>query len=174
MKNEFYVVGEEVIIKLPFRKNSLKKPEWTIIDLVDLEKVSSFHWYWRAIWCHKNNTYYAAHTENHDFEGSIWIFLHNIITNHISNKSTEVDHKDIDSLNNKRINLRIVTRQINSFNKNINKNNVSGVTGVCWHKSTKSWRAYIMLNRVHIHLGLFKDKQKAIEARSKAEDAYKP
>lgn len=71
--------------------------------------------------------------------------MHDIIFG-VCPKRMEVDHKDIDSLNNRINNLRAVTRQLNSFNKNLNKNNISGVSGVSWHSPTKSWRAHIYLN----------------------------
>ena len=54
-----------------------------------------------------------------------------------------VDHIDRDKSNNRWGNLREVSRNCNSQNCNISKNNKSGVTGVCWNRADKKWKAYI-------------------------------
>jgi len=84
----------------------------------------------------------------------------------------EWDHIDRNKLNNKRSNLRLVTRTINSRNKNPQKNNTSGVSGVSWRKSLGKWRVRIKLDGKEICVGHFKQKQDAIVARKKAEKIY--
>lgn len=174
MLNFYYVTGNEVIIRLP-RKKYPNNPLWTIIDLVDLERMERFSHFWRALYSSANNTYYAGHSTITAKAGkNRYIFLHNLLMEiKAEDKTKEVDHKNINSLDNRRHNLRVVTRQINSFNKNLNSNNVSGTTGVSRHKPTGKWRAHIMLDYKQKHLGLFKTIEEAIEARSKAEDAFK-
>ena len=74
-----------------------------------------------------------------------------------------LDHIDGNRQNNNIENLRIATRNQNAHNKSINKNNTSGVKGVCWHKHTKKWNAQIWHNKKHYHLGLYDSLQKAKE-----------
>lgn len=50
-----------------------------------------------------------------------------------------IDHIDGNKLNNKIENLRAVTSSINSKNRQVSKNNSTGVTGVSWIGSTKTW-----------------------------------
>lgn len=83
-----------------------------------------------------------------------------------------VDHVDRDRGNDCWYNLRLVCSRTNSLNHGKNRNNLSGHTGVCLHKPTGKWRAYIMVNRKHIHLGVFPDIQKAVQARKAAEQRY--
>jgi hypothetical protein len=67
----------------------------------------------------------------------------------------QADHIDHNTLDNRITNLRIVTIQQNSFNRN--------PAGYSWHKASKKYRARIKLNDKEIHLGYFRT---AIEARN--------
>jgi hypothetical protein len=75
-------------------------------------------------------------------------------------------------LNNRKINLRNCTIQQNNMNLSLGKNNTSGVIGVCWHSQANKWRAYIMLNRKQISLGVFDDFEEAVTVRKDAEKKY--
>jgi hypothetical protein len=77
----------------------------------------------------------------------------------------EVDHIDMNPLNNHPSNLRTATRSQNASNKGIQSNNTSGIRGVTWCKRTGSWMAQIGLNKRTIFLGRFKDIQEAAAAR---------
>lgn len=52
------------------------------------------------------------------------------------------------------------------------KNNKSGVKGVCREPRTNKWRAYITVDKKTIDLGTFADKEDAIKARKEAEEKY--
>ena len=69
-------------------------------------------------------------------------------------------------------NLRPCTFSQNSINKDIQKNNTSGVVGVRWHKFNKKWFSTISVNGKEKHLGYFKDKQDAIKVRLEAEKIH--
>jgi hypothetical protein len=82
------------------------------------------------------------------------------------------DHIDGNRLNNTRANIRFVTPSQNMFNRGRSNNNVSGYSGVYFHKDAKKWAAEIKEHRKRIHLGLFDTKEQAIEARKQAEIKY--
>ena len=63
-----------------------------------------------------------------------------------------------------------MTIQQNTYNHSIFKNNTSGYTGV--YKKGKKWQAKITYNKKVIHLGTFKNKSDAINARKQAEIEY--
>lgn len=88
-------------------------------------------------------------------------------------KGSHVDHINGNKLDNRRVNLRVVTPQRNQVNrKRPNRNNSSGVRGVVHapHLSQRNpWKAQIMVNRRAIHIGLFSTREAAIEARKAAE-----
>jgi HNH endonuclease len=86
-----------------------------------------------------------------------------------------IDHINGDKLDNRRVNLRFVTPQMNQVNrKRLSRANRSGVRGVASTDASRRnpWRAQITVNRQSIHLGLFPTVELAIEARKAAERAY--
>lgn len=58
-----------------------------------------------------------------------------------------IDHIDRNKSNNKIDNLRLVTWSTNAFNKDLDKNNKSGVSGVFWCNNTLMWIAVNKHNR---------------------------
>ncbi len=86
----------------------------------------------------------------------------------------EVDHKDINSLNNSVDNLRLGDDVLQSQNQKTRSDNTSGVKGVSWHKQTSKWRAYIKVGDKVKHLGLYATLKEAAEARNAAVREYFP
>jgi len=89
----------------------------------------------------------------------------------IDPEEKQVDHIDGNKLNNKISNLRLATNQQNNTNKNKQKNNTSGVTGVGWCKSKNKYKSSIKHNSKLLNLGHFNksDKDKAVAVRIAAE-----
>lgn len=85
--------------------------------------------------------------------------LHRFILNCPDNMV--VDHINHNGLDNRKCNLRIVTIRENTLNRQLSKNNKSGVIGVCFKKNDRVWEAYYC----NKYLGRFKNKKDAIKAR---------
>ena len=66
------------------------------------------------------------------------------------------------------INLRSVEQSENFRNQPKNSKNTSGFNGVCWHKKTKKWMAYVRRDGKRIYLGVFENIEAAIAARQVA------
>lgn len=96
------------------------------------------------------------------------IFMHRIINKTPENMDT--DHINRDKLDNRKCNLRTVTRSQNFMNINPRKNNTSGVKGV--QKNKNSWMARIKINYQTIYLGTFIHFEDAVAAREAAEKKY--
>lgn len=56
--------------------------------------------------------------------------------------------------------------------KTLNSNNTSGFNGVSFDKTRGKWKAYIKLQYKTIFLGRFDTFEKAVQARSEAEELY--
>lgn len=69
-------------------------------------------------------------------------------------------------------NCRWAISQQQVINRGLSRNNSSGRKGVCWDKRTRSYAVSIGLNYKSIHLGRFKEYEKAIEMRDLAEKKY--
>jgi len=75
-----------------------------------------------------------------------------------------VDHKNSDSLDNRKSNLRICTMAQNNLNKSKRIIRTSKYKGLCHNKRHNRWIAYITLNRKTYHLGYFDDEIEAAKA----------
>lgn len=117
------------------------------IDKEDLDKVKKYTWY-------ENEDGYLMSR----IDGEL-IRLHRLIMD--CPDDLEIDHINHNTLDNRKRNLRIVTRQQNSMNKNSK--------GVCFDKSKNKYMAYIG-NGVGRHLGYFDTYEDARTARLNAED----
>lgn len=67
----------------------------------------------------------------------------------------DVEHRDVDSTNNRISNLRLATRSQNNGNVPARARNKSGYKGVHWGKSHGKWVAMIQFQHKHKNLGLF-------------------
>jgi hypothetical protein len=83
-----------------------------------------------------------------------------------------IDHINHDPSDNRIENIRKATNQENCKNQSRRNNNASGSLGVYWHKTAKMWYAQIRVDGELIHIGNFKEKEDAIEARKKANAAH--
>jgi hypothetical protein len=84
----------------------------------------------------------------------------------------EIDHIDHNRSNNVWTNLREISPRDNHLNESLSKNSTTGITGVCLHAPTGKYRAYIMVHRKHIHLGLYENIADAQAARQYANTRY--
>lgn len=63
-------------------------------------------------------------------------------------------------------NLAVISRE------EPNSSNTSGITGVFFDKSKQKWRAYITFKNKKYNLGVFENKEDAIQARKEAEEKF--
>jgi len=122
-----------------------------IVDDEDFEYLNQWKWHCKI----NGNNFYAVRSikyTNGKYDKKI--VMHRFLLN-VSNSRLHVDHVNNDSLDNRKINLRICTHDENLRNRKINLNNTSGYKGVYWHKIGKKWTSVIGINKKIIYLGLF-------------------
>jgi hypothetical protein len=93
------------------------------------------------------------------------VFLHRLIFGRETD--LDIDHIDGDALNNRRANLREVTKSQNQHNRRLQAN-ASGLKGVTWDRDRRVWRARIGINGKRIQLGRFSNKKDAYAAYREA------
>ena len=81
-------------------------------------------------------------------------------------KGYEIDHINLDTLDNRLCNLRVCTHQQNQCNQPLQKNNTSGVTGVRFYKARNKFCARIKVCQHDIHLGYYLTFEEAVQARN--------
>jgi hypothetical protein len=140
------------------KKIKLTKGFYATVDDEDFEWLSQWSW------CFTNG--YALRATNRGER----FYMHRVINK--TPKGLETDHINRDRLDNRRSNLRTVTRIQNSRNHGAHKHNSTGIRGVVWRKNERMYCAQIGVNKKKISLGYFHDINLAIEARRKAEIYY--
>lgn len=82
------------------------------------------------------------------------MLIHRFIMN--APEGFDVDHINHNTADNRKCNLRVVTRAENQQNKNgAVVNSKTGIRGVSWHTKGNKWRARFTKNGQEFHLGLF-------------------
>lgn len=139
---------------------------FVIIDTIDFDLVKDFTWTLSKP--KDSNTYYATTIIYHEDGSKEFLRLHRVLFGKEAD-GFEIDHSDLDGLNNRRKNLRLCTPGQNTRNIAPRKNNKSGVNGVRWDERSKRWLAAIRKEGKNTNLGSFKTKEEASQARWAAE-----
>jgi len=84
----------------------------------------------------------------------------------------QIDHINGCGFDNRWENLREVSHNTNMKNLKQAKNNISGVTGVCWSNRENMWKSQIQVEGRNKSLGYYKNLNEAVDARKKAEKIY--
>jgi len=150
----------------PFRRIYLGEGVWTILDQQDYYRYGSFKWSFMG---HRGKIY-AVRGIRVGKEKLTILPLHREIMK--PPKRRVVDHKNGDSLDNRRANLRLATRAQNSYNCRKRKNTTSKYIGVSFDKPTKDWEVQIKHKGKHHWIGRFKSEVEAAKAHDKAAKKY--
>lgn len=102
-------------------------------------------------WCFDTNGY-AKRSGYSAQDPTKVILMHRVIANALPGQ--EVDHIDVDGLNNQCSNLRVASRAENCHNIGAPKDNKSGYKGVSWNKNAGKYMAYITIHGNRKYLGL--------------------
>lgn len=134
-----------------------------IVDTQDFEWLSRWNWYAQP----KDNPikFYAARKPRSGI-----VYMHRVL---LSCKPTDYgDHRDGNSLDNRRHNLRKCTNAQNCFNRGKNRNNVSGFKGVFWNTQKGKWNATLHIGKRRVHCGFFESPKEAAHAYDEAAKKY--
>lgn len=137
-----------------------------LVNDEDFEALSKITWYpYRHA---RNNNIYPRNRKKQ--------FMHRVIMG-ITNPKIQIDHMDMNSLNNTKNNLRVCeTAAQNAINRPKQKNNTSGYKGVFKRKYAKykevRYRAAIRVNQKLIQLGHFATAEEAAIVYNEAAVKY--
>lgn len=147
------------------------------VDDEDYEELTKRKWY--AHYSPSNRKFYAISNVPNPAAGKTpdgktkrsTIRMHRVVMGVegialVGKRHTPVDHKDGNTLNNQKDNLRIADCTLNNANRGPTKNNKSGFKGVHW--TGCRWRATIQSRGQGVHLGCFRTKEEAHAAYMRA------
>lgn len=150
---------------------NVEKTEFAIVDADMYDYLSQFTW---RIQSDKQNGRYAGRIRNAGKVDGKYryerIFLHRLVN--ATPDGFETDHINRNTLDNRRANLRTVTRQENIWNRGMHRTNKTGFLGVSKKKNSNAWIAQIGHRlegrRVNVTLGSFDTPEEAAAAYQEA------
>lgn len=129
-------------------------------DLEDYHIIKDFCW-------HKS---FYGYLESRDSGSNKIIKMHKLLVD-VSDIKLEIDHADRNKMNNRRKNLRVVTRTFNNINQNATVNSKTGVRGVYKNKKREKYDVSFQAKGVSItkRFDTFDD---ACKYRKQLEETY--
>ncbi len=91
------------------------------------------------------------------------VYMHNLVLNYAGRGSGDIDHANMNGLDNRRKNLRRATRSQNMANSGPRKGS-SRFKGVSRPKDRQKWQAHIMVDHKSRYLGSFETEEEAARA----------
>lgn len=133
------------------KKIELTQGRFAIVDDNDFERLSRYSWYYQS-------EGYAAR-RNGRRNGHKLIYMHKVVLG----TDKEVDHKNLNRLDNRKSNLRVCDRSLNMGNSK-SRGGSSMFKGVTFNKRARKWIAQITVKRQPIFLGYFYNEEDAARA----------
>lgn len=128
-----------------------------LVDDEDYERLNQHHW--TALRSEAGGIYAIRFRKRDGHQDRIW--LHREVA--MPPAGMEVDHRDGNTLDNRRANLRIATRGQNAANGRA-LGGSSRFKGVSWDRSTGKWWVGLSVNYRRITVGRFTDEEEAARA----------
>lgn len=146
------------------REIQLSQGQVAIVDDEDFEALNAFPWY--AQWNRTTKSFYAARNTPLGGGKRTTVQMHRVVLD--AAKGTDVDHINKNTLDNRKVSLRVCTRSENMRNRGKQKDNTSGFKGVFFRKDCNKWRARVGLGNKKVSLGHFDSPIEAARAYDRA------
>jgi hypothetical protein len=149
-----------------FRRIYLGEGFWTILEQEDFYRLRNFKW----VAYKSRNSFYAVRLKIIGVKVTKMLSMHREIMNEPA--GLLVDHRNCDSLDNRRANLRFATHAENMRNRRKLKNTSSCFIGVYLDKPRNRWCVHIRRNGKKLFIGRFKNEIDAAKAYDEAAKKY--
>ncbi len=133
----------------------LTQGKYAIVDEEDYEALNQYKWHFGSQGYAKR--YITVNGKQKP------ILMHRILNN--TPIGYDTDHINRNRLDNRKSNLRTVTRRDNLLNKDLYSTNTSGYKNVALHKQSGKWRVSFSIMGKKVWLGLYKNLEDAVKAR---------
>lgn len=145
------------------KRIKITQGQFAIVDNKNYEWLNQ--WKWNAHWYKHTQSYYAVRNSKYVDGKRYLIYMHREILDLKKGDKKQADHINHNTLDNRNLNLRIVTHQQNHWNQRNTK-------GYYWCKRWKKYVARIKLNGRDMYLGGFDAPEEARKAYLEAKERY--
>lgn len=155
----------------PYRFIALTQGQTAIVDAEDFEWLNQWNWF--AWWSPDTRCFYAVRSGKRGKRNPnpTRLYMHRVILG-CKKRQEEGDHKNHNTLDNRRKNLRKCTRAQNGRNIKMPCTNTSGYKGVFRDKRRKIWFTQIGVNNTSKYVGTFHRPEDAAHAYDEAAKKY--
>lgn len=130
---------------------------YALVDATDFDWLSQWKWY-----AHRSEGIYYAVRKFKGADGFLHdMCMHRQILGLERGDKQQGDHRNHNTLDNRRGNLRICTQSQNNMNRRSATTSSSQFKGVTWDKRVRKWRAQISIKGKNKYLGDFKGEKNA-------------
>ncbi len=138
-------------------------PTPLIIDIIDLPLYNKYNWTYNKTKRYLQRAFKAPHKKKY-VTRTLQIDIMGVQENY-----KEVDHKNQNRMDNRRVNLRVCEAHQNCANRKKRSGSYSSTfKGVSWHKRIKKWAAEVGHKGKRFPLGYFEIEQDAAKAYNEA------
>ncbi len=136
-----------------FEAIPLTQGKFAIVDKEDFPWLNKWKWYYKDGYAARNSKGNSRKIKR------TTIRMHREIIK--AEKGQDVDHINLDRLDNRKSNLRICNNFGNARNRCKYANNTSGYKGVYFEKESNKWKAQIVFKNKKINLGRYTNPREA-------------
>ena len=131
----------------------LTQDEFTLVDDEDYDYLIQFEWYVANGYAMSQKDGFRMH---HEIAARMGLVLQ---------PGYEIDHKNRDPLDNRRQNLRLVTRSVNNLNQGPRKDSTIGLRGISFYDKYQKYLVRVQIDGVRYSLGYYEDVEEAKRVR---------
>jgi AP2 domain len=147
-----------------YRLIPLTQNKNAIVDIGDFDWLNQ--WNWRVQWNRASNMFYVVRSSTTQSGKRINVYMHRQILD-CKSKEEEGDHRNHNTLDNRRQNLRRCTSANNKWNSSLRKDNTTGFRGVSMRSENGRFTAQIWIDSKPRRLGCYATAEEAARVYDK-------
>jgi hypothetical protein len=164
----FVLLYRRVRYGYTFRRIKLTRGKYAIVDVEDFERLNKYKW-------HCAHYDYAKRAISKKFgkgKRQVGIYMHKEICP--APAGMIVDHINRNSLDNRKVNLRVATQKQNIWNRRfIRKGGKTRYNGIRWDKNREKWQVRLVVNGRRESFGYYADEIEAAKAYDRVAKKYR-